>query len=189
MNEKRWLSCTDAGKMLTFLDGKASARKLRLFVCACCRDIAAGMDAGKRGTLALVERVAEGQAPLEELLAYYADLHGDNTSWVADPLEFARRCAEWAVRIGDGKTEPRFQPHLLRCLFGNPWHPLQPRIFPVHVVGLAQSIYASFPAVSAEYTILADALEELGEAEAAAHCRTELHAKGCYVLDCLTGRS
>jgi hypothetical protein len=55
--------------------------------------------------------------------------------------------------------------------------------FPAHVVGLARSIYATFPAVSPEYAILADALEELGEAEAAAHCRQELHAKGCHVLD------
>jgi hypothetical protein len=188
VDENRWLSCADAAKMLTFLQGKASDRKLRLFVCACCRDVAAGMDEGKRRTLALVERVAEGQSPLEELLAYYAELHGDSTSWVADPLEFARRCAAWAARIGDGKTEARRQPHLLRCLFGNPFRPLPARSFPAHVLGLAKSIYAAFPDVSPEYAILADALEELGAAEAAAHCRTELHAKGCHVLDWITGR-
>jgi hypothetical protein len=59
----------------------------------------------------------------------------------------------------------------------------------VHVVGLARSISSAFPAVSPEYTILADALEELDAGEAAAHCRTELHAQGCWVLDWITGRS
>jgi hypothetical protein len=93
------------------------------------------------------------------------------------------------VLNGDGKTEARLQPRLLRCLFGNPWRPPQPRTFPAHVVGLARSIYAAFPAVSDDYAIPADALEELGEAETAAHCRTELHAKGCFVLDWITGRS
>ena len=43
--------------------------------------------------------------------------------------------------------------------------------------------------MSEEFAVLADALEELGEAEAAAHCRTEMHAKGCFVLDWITGRS
>jgi hypothetical protein len=46
-----------------------------------------------------------------------------------------------------------------------------------------------FPDISPEYAILADALEELGEAEAAAHSRLELHAKGCHVLEWITGRS
>jgi hypothetical protein len=71
---------------------------------------------------------------------------------------------------------------------GNPWRPLPPRAFPAHVTGLARTIYAAFPAVSPEYAILADALEELGEADAAAHCRTGLHARGCHVVDWITGK-
>jgi hypothetical protein len=66
---------------------------------------------------------------------------------------------------------------------------LTTRSFPAHVTGLARSVYAAFPAVSEDYAVLANALEELGEAEAAAHCRTELHAKGCWVVDWITGRS
>ena len=34
-----------------------------------------------------------------------------------------------------------------------------------------------------QYLILADALEEQGEGQAAAHCREPLHAKGCHILD------
>jgi hypothetical protein len=84
----------------------------------------------------------------------------------------------------DGTTHSE----LLRCAFGNPWRPLPPRSFPAHVAGLAQSIYDAFPTASPEYGVLADALEELGEAEAATHCRTELHAKGCHVVDWVLGK-
>jgi hypothetical protein len=77
---------------------------------------------------------------------------------------------------------------VLRCLFGNPWRPLPARTFPAHIVGLARSLYVAFPAVSEDYAVVADALEELGEADAAVHCRTELHARGCFVLDWVLGK-
>jgi hypothetical protein len=37
MAEAEWRACTDPKPMLEFLRGKASERKLRLFVVACCR--------------------------------------------------------------------------------------------------------------------------------------------------------
>src|SRR5262249_34905941 len=35
MTEAEWLACADPEKMLEFLNGRASARKLRLVICAC----------------------------------------------------------------------------------------------------------------------------------------------------------
>jgi hypothetical protein len=108
-----------------------------------------------------------------QVLAYIATYR----RWPANTLAWLRNLS-WIPR----GTEA------LRCISGNPFRPLPPRTFPVHVIGLAQSIYATFPTVSPEYAILADALEELGEAEAAAHCHQELHARGCHVVDWITGR-
>jgi hypothetical protein len=82
-------------------------------------------------------------------------------------------------------AERRTQAALLRCLFGNLFRPRRVRTFPTHVVGLAKSIHAAFPAVSEEYAILADALEELGEGQAAMHCRQAIHARGCHIVDLL----
>jgi hypothetical protein len=77
---------------------------------------------------------------------------------------------------------------LVRDIFGNSFRPLRPRAFPAHVVGLAQECYEAFPELSDRYLILADALDDLGEGQAAQHCRRGGHVKGCHVLDWIAGR-
>jgi len=73
-------------------------------------------------------------------------------------------------------------------LFGNPFRPFPSRLFPTHGKSLARSCYDAFPTVSPDYLVLADALADLGEDQAAAHCREPLHGKGCHVLDWILGR-
>jgi hypothetical protein len=93
------------------------------------------------------------------------------------------------VRAVGGRTasawheQRRLQAALLRDVFGNPFRPLAPRAFPPHVAGLAEACDEAFPAVGESFAILADALEEVGEAAASAHCREALHVKGCHVVD------
>lgn len=77
---------------------------------------------------------------------------------------------------------------LVREVFGNPFHPLSPRKFPPHLVGLASAVYAALPEVGPDLPILLDALEEAGEVELGEHLRRPGHVKGCHVLDHILGR-
>jgi hypothetical protein len=93
---------------------------------------------------------------------------------------------EWWATLVRGQSRvaiQRQQLALVRCIAGNPFAPLVPRALPRHVAGLADACRAAFPAVSEAYCVLADALEELGEEQAAAHCREAQHVRGCHVID------
>jgi hypothetical protein len=80
------------------------------------------------------------------------------------------------------------QAAVLRDVAGNPFRTLPARWFPAHVVGLARACYDIFPGIGAEYLVLADALDDMGEADAAGHCREATHVRGCAVLDWILGR-
>jgi hypothetical protein len=68
MTEAEWLTCTDPQKMVEFLSGKASDRKLRLFLCGCCRRIWNLMhDPSSQMAIEIAERFAEGESDEEEL--------------------------------------------------------------------------------------------------------------------------
>jgi hypothetical protein len=99
-----------------------------------------------------------------------------------------------ARRLFDAAAEEAAGCRLLRCVFGDPFR--RPAVDPAWlrwgggVVGrLAQHVYAEQR--YDELPVLADALEEAGcaDAELLQHCRDPLgHARGCWVLDLLTGR-
>jgi hypothetical protein len=61
MTADEWERCTDPGKMLDFLRGKASDRKVRLFAVACCRRAWHLLTEPCRKALATAERFADGQ--------------------------------------------------------------------------------------------------------------------------------
>ncbi|MGE3806573.1 MAG: hypothetical protein AB7K24_18050 [Gemmataceae bacterium] len=68
MTEEQWLASSDSGPMLTFLRGKISERKLRLFAAACCRDAWHLLcDQRSRQALELAEHVADKKAFKKEL--------------------------------------------------------------------------------------------------------------------------
>lgn len=95
MTESEWLACTDPGPMVEFLRDKASDRRLRLFACACCRNIWHLVeDQPNRQAVEIVERHADGNATEEEKTladenVVSADKDGrepdpdDNQAWAA----------------------------------------------------------------------------------------------------------
>jgi hypothetical protein len=69
MTEAEWLACEDPAPMLAYLRGRASDRKLRLFACACCRELGRDveMSAAARTAVEVVERYVDGAATRGEL--------------------------------------------------------------------------------------------------------------------------
>jgi hypothetical protein len=69
MTEAEWLACTDPQKMLKFLRGKATKRKLRLFAVACCRSIWHLLTNTRgREAVEVSERYADGVVNQRELM-------------------------------------------------------------------------------------------------------------------------
>ena len=61
MTDTEWFACTDPERMLEFLFGKTSDRKLRLFAVACCRQEKFCLkDQLNRQTIDIVENYADG---------------------------------------------------------------------------------------------------------------------------------
>lgn len=61
MNEREWAECLDSQLMLSFLRGKVSNRKLRLFAVACCRSISPLLvDERSRSAVEIAEQFADG---------------------------------------------------------------------------------------------------------------------------------
>jgi hypothetical protein len=92
-----WQTCTDPGKMLAYLSGKASERKLRLFACACCRRIWNLLhEEGSRQAVETAERFADGLASADELAQ--AKVRAKKVTWSA----IQRAHSEWtAPRVTD----------------------------------------------------------------------------------------
>jgi hypothetical protein len=109
-----------------------------------------------------------------------------------DASFWAAALAAW-TRPRQVYTEERnAQAHLLRCIFGNPFRPIQfkPEWRTATVKNLAETIYneRTFDCLA----ILADAVEEGGCTSGAIldHCREPgPHFRGCWPLDLILGRT
>lgn len=204
MTEAEWQACDDPGKMLGFVHGAASGRKLRLLSVACCR----GVDTSSvnyRIELEAVERFADGLLTTIECDAALADLHPTVATFISGDrlLEAATSAEHWKAAC-DGASnagiaaaslnrllwhysDPRYSTYV-RDIFGNPFRPvaITPAWVTPTVTAIARQMYESrdFSAMP----ILADALEDAGcNSEAIlSHCRgAEPHWRGCWVMDLL----
>jgi hypothetical protein len=97
-----WLACTDPTPMVNFLRGKASDRKLRLFLCACCRSVWHLLHKRVRKGVTITECFVDGTATASKLEQALEGMN-QNTYWLAIPKnlspasELAARCATEAV--------------------------------------------------------------------------------------------
>lgn len=216
MTESDWTTCTDAAVMLALLQnrGGVSERKLRLFAVACCRRVWHLLyDGRSRRIVEAGERYADGEGVVERLTglqteavkaAFHAGVDGtedNDDKWyaaaeaaasVARPYlslsEVASRAASYATNAQhpEQEAERAAQADVLRCVFGNVFHPttFTPSWRTDTVVALAAQMY-----VTRDFSImpvLADALMDAGCCDEVVleHCRvTTGHHRGCWVVD------
>jgi hypothetical protein len=105
MTETEWLACRTSRKLLDFLRGRLTERKLRLIGCGCCRERWEQFSLPEcRTAVEVAERIADGVASTAEIkegfrLADYA--RNMSTGTVAGiPRRYKTRearCASWAV--------------------------------------------------------------------------------------------
>jgi hypothetical protein len=217
MTEAEWLA-TDLMTMWRYLADKASERKLRLVAVACCRELWEFIrdERGRRATV-VAERYADGMATAGELQAAYEDaavLEPEIDSYPAEKASawVAHQSAVVASENALGhsatgaydvpghfllwrrqkKRMRKFSVKLLREVFGNPFHPVaaDPSWRTSTVVSLAEGIYAD--RAFDRLPILADALQDAGceNPDVLGHCRGPgPHARGCWVVDLLLGKT
>jgi hypothetical protein len=110
MTEGEWLVCTAPQKMLEFLRGKASDRKLRLFACACHRRVwqVPVADDELLGAVDSLERYADGPAggwgpgAIEQV--EQAMIGPGNRGWQSTP--WGEHASSYAAGLA---TRPEFQ--------------------------------------------------------------------------------
>jgi hypothetical protein len=216
VTEAEWLACTDPQTMLEFLRGKASDRKLRLFVADGVKTLGTIFGEDELELAGLHERVADGDATEEdlerfllrgmpELWAHRAP--GGNLpplwdtarmvardrfklapQWPSDTVTSEARAAENAEMCG-----------ALRCLFDRlPFcalPPVAPGVLAWEggmVARMAAAVYEGGAFTPVRLAILADSLEEAGcdQTDLLGHLRGPgPHVRGCWVVDLLLGKS
>ena len=185
MTEAEWDACADPRHMLALLRLKVGDRKLRLFLCACCRRVWDFLPEANRRAVEVAERSADWAA--------ISSQPADGAAVAAmDAADAGARALEMLLPPADHTATAA---RLLRCLFPNPFRPA-PAVDPAWLVWngctvakLAAAIYDG--RLFADLPILADALEDAGCNDAAilTHCRGGgEHVRGCWVVDLLTGR-
>jgi hypothetical protein len=216
--ELTWLTCEEVPPLLAASEETISARKLRLFGCACCRRIWHLLHHGQyREAVLAAERFAEGLVSIAE-----CESAGDAAAQIADTskvfVDSAAGCAvSWASSTGPREwnaatwslasamqsvvyhaalaCEERVQEETRQCdlvrdIFGNPFRTLafSPSWRTDTAIALARQMYDSRE--FGAMPILADALQDAGcdNTDILAHCRDATHVRGCWVVDLVLGK-
>ncbi len=217
MTEAEWLDCTDPQKMLEFLRGKASERKLRLFTCAFGRAVRDSQHQHGPSTVAVAERYADGLASDQELASEgrkWACLPEERGPVAPSAYDGAWEAVDWLTILERWRDDPdsyiaipadavlKRSVLLLRDIFGNPFRPSPslPAAILVWNDGtirrLAEDIYEErqMPGGTldtARLAVLADALLDAGcdNEDLIQHCREAgSHVRGCWPLDLILGK-
>ena len=104
-----------------------------------------------------------------------------------------KAACEWLIDAAPRRRAAKSaQLALLRCAVGNPFRPvaIDPQWLTSTVVALAEGIYAD--RAFDRLPILADALQDAGcgNEDVLTHCRDAgPHARGCWVVDLLLGKT
>jgi hypothetical protein len=202
VTEADWLAATKPWILRHYMHHRASDRKHRLFVCACCRRLWQRLGRRSREALEVSERFAEGQASEAELDAAHRSASAAPRLSTPAHRAVVYACQRPAVYdAASSAGELSVQLLLARDVFGNPFRRVE--IAPEWLTWnggtvrtLAQGVYEerSLPEGtldSARLAILADALEEAGclDPEILSHLRHPgPHVRGCWALDLLLAR-
>jgi hypothetical protein len=228
MTKGEWKSCTDPTRMLDWLRPSGedspsarpcpvavSDRKIRLFMCACCRHVWHLLtNAQSRKVVKVAEQFADGKTTAEAM----DDANSPVVEMAGDVPNDVNWLAVWAsdndlpraidvYTQGEEQEPGRYvsapvQASLLRDIVGAPFRPL-PAVSPSllrwnggTIARLARRIYNYRLLPSGELkpdhlAVLADALEDAGCTEPAvlSHLRSPgLHVRGCFAVDWLLGK-
>jgi hypothetical protein len=198
---------------------KGTERKLRLFACGCCRRVWDSLlDERSRNAVEAAEKFVEARTNEERRLLPVARRAAvDAEKSLRDHASRAARatvgrssfvagshasvCAARVIAMSIEErdyAERAVQAHLLRDIFGNPFHlvSLDPAWRTPVVLALAQAAYDNriLPAGTLDpdrLAVLSDALEEAGcgDADILAHLRRPgQHVRGCWVVDAILGK-
>lgn len=208
MTEKEWLDSTDPQVMVQYLaGGSGSERKLRLFGCACCRQVWDLLtEVCFRHAVEVAERFADGLASSKELAvakkASGAALERNGLAGVTGPrycalgsawssTRNAQTAAMYPLWVFTDEAQRQWEVLFVRDIFGNPFRTvtLNTAWLTPSVIALAQAVYDE--RACDQLPVLADALEEAGctDTDILDHLRGPgPHAHGCWPLDLVLGK-
>jgi hypothetical protein len=225
VTEAEWLACENPNHALYLLRavGSRSRRKDRLAAAAGLRQFWADLSPQQRQAVTAGERYADGEIRFPELRAAAVRVSsgagGTLPGAVARVTHREAADALWNTTVlflsvvvgGPVYTNPPFPEArayaqrgrpmmvILRCIFGNPFHPatldpawLTPILTDLATVAYNERAMPSGELDTARLAVLADALEEVGctNADILNHLRSlGPHVRGCWAVDLLTGRS